>query len=261
MLAWEVASARNRGRPAAVIFPPFSAWFPSLRYASCAASPGIPPHRRSGAQLCGDPAGPRPAIRPAAADGPATGFAASIGHVGRRSVPRQRGPVPASGARGHPGYAVGARRRGAAARGPAAPRPGGLPGLCRADARRDSPGGGQLPPPRLGRGAGRIVQERDRRHPRQDRRGRRGGRQRERGASLDPRSPPEAAGPPPEHVGVVPAGPRNGEVPPGPDRHGPQRPLRARRPRRAPVLDSRHHSRRLLERCEPLPRAARAPWR
>ena len=46
------------------------------------------------------------------------------------------------------------------------------------------------------------------------------------------------------------------QLPAGPGRHRPQRPLRAGRPGRAPGGDPRHHPRRLGQRREPVPRAA-----
>ena len=135
----------------------------------------------------------------------------------------------------------------------------GWPISCRRSTRRAPPSGGRpaatctWPPSSE---MARVVQDGGRRHPGEDRRGRRRERPGERRAPVDPRPAAEAARAAAEHAGVLPARPRHGAVPAGPDRHRPQRPVRARRPRRAPVRHPGHHPRQFGERRQPLPRAA-----
>ena len=117
--------------------------------------------------------------------------------------------------------------------------------------------GGEFP--RLRR-AGRtraVVHGRDRRRPAQDRVAGRRARSRQSAAGVAARSAPQAAHAPARHARVVPARQGDVEVPAGPGRHRAQRPIRPAREGRASRLAARARARRVIERRDAVPGAAR----
>ena len=227
-------------------------------HAGHAAGPRIRSHRRRRAGLAVTPTGRDRLARLRPLTDAAQVGAAQRGHDRRHPLPRRPSRASRCGRRRiSTRSSTRSASRGARSSRCACSASPTISSRSSRSAQRRRAAAGAVSAPARARRDGRVVQGRDRRRPAQDR---------PVGEVADNASPAlasirerlrrqqrEAA----HDARIVPARPRHVEVPAGAGRHRSQRPLRADGARRAPPLDSRHRARRVGQRRQPVPRAAR----